>query len=303
MTGPGGVVGDDRAAGADHPAGGDVDEQLHLASERLGSGDRSSAVHHLLAALWLDPAPPSAQALLDRLADEAGPQAADHVPDRHEWTSPEAAARAWLLLATGQTPSGMSLLLDVVTGDLARPWGAWLALWSERLGADVAVDPAALVRACRRLLADPLTREGVDLHPSASLACREVVALVDRTLPEAPTDARLRAMGSAVARRSGRADLATAWAAEAERLEPVYWTTTMAAYALREARRIDAAVAAFRRAAAAEPHDLDIRVDAAATLARADRIDEALVWLDEVLAADPDHPVARAMATDLRHRP
>lgn len=275
---------------------------LERAGSSLDAGDPAAAVDDVVAAVGIEPDHPAVLELLDRVAATAGPTAADLVPERSEWNAEGAATRAWLLLATGHVDQGMSLLLDVVSSDVNRPWGTWLEIWTERLGAELTVSGAALVRACRRLVATVERAPGGSTASSADLACGQVTALVAHFLPMGPPDTRLLTMGSAVARRAGRADLAARWAFDAERLEPVYWTSTMAAYALREAGRTDEAVAAFKRAVAHDPDNLEVRIDAAATLANEDRLTEAIVWLEAVLSVQPDHPLAAPMAAGLRTR-
>lgn len=194
-------------------------ELLEQARERLDAADPAAALGHVMRAVAMAPDHHEVLSMLDGLAATAGDGATDLVPERSEWDAQGAATRSWLLLSTGHISQGMALLLDVVSSDVSRPWGRWLEVWSKRLGADLTVSGAALVRACRRLVATVETSPTGAAISSADLACREVTAVVAHFLATAPADARLLTMGSAVARRAGQAELAAKWAFDAQRLE------------------------------------------------------------------------------------
>lgn len=270
--------------------------EVALARLIMDGGDLTHAADHLGSAFAADPRLPDAHEALTELAGRAGGPAAALVffpPDRSFVGA--VVCRAHLLAACEEWGEAVLLIAGAIRARYDHPWAhvAWLGQEAlpGLLSADVVTQALAhMVTA----LPDPLPEPGRE----AIAPFHELVAAV---VEHHPDDARLAAIGSALARRIGATDQAVAWAERAHRLQPDHIPSIMLGYALRAAGRPDDALRVWREEIARDATDLSLMVDIAELYASTGRAAQGLPWAERAAAARPDDPQAGPAVFGVRY--
>src|SRR6266545_1022749 len=106
---------------------------------------------------------------------------------------------------------------------------------------------------------------------------------------------------SMLARRLGATAEALAWSSRAEELAPSFASALTLGFAHLHLDQLDEAIGAWRKAMARDPSNLELPVQLAWELAACDRLEDALVFVDRVLAVDPSHNAASMAAQAFRY--
>jgi tetratricopeptide (TPR) repeat protein len=272
----------------------EAEGELALARLALDEDDLDHVATHLGHAIAADPSLAAVYRALDDLDDTAGGALALFPADGGVYIG-TGAARSYLLARSGALDEALGLLCLVVRAQPGKPWAA--PGWLTAPGLAGRLDPEQAASALTRLaigLPDPAEPDlAARLRPFLDLARAVVVAHPDRADLAAPL--------SGLARRLGAADEAIAWCRDAERAGPGGPAAIMLGYALRSAGRFDEMHEAWLRALGRDPGNVALHVDIAEGLARRERRDEGLAWLDKALALAPDHPKAFPSACEMRY--
>src|SRR6266498_4467358 len=109
---------------------------------------------------------------------------------------------------------------------------------------------------------------------------------------------------SMLARRLGATAEALAWSSRAEELAPSFASALTLGFAHLHLDQLDEAIGAWRKAMARDPSNLELPVQLAWELAACDRLEDALVFVDRVLAVDPSHNArSEEHTSELQSRP
>ncbi|MEU4479895.1 tetratricopeptide repeat protein [Micromonospora sp. NPDC023966] len=270
-----------------------AEEELALARLALAEGDLRHAADHVAAALVQAPTLPEVHETLARLAAASGGDL-DLFPLGHHAFVGAVVARAHLLAAAGRPAEGLDLLA-AATG--YAPTAEWAAVpWVTAPDLPERLDPERTARILMQVCAtapDPVPRRLREpLRPYLTLARNAVTVH--------PAHPLLLGAASALARRLGEVALAVTWASRGVRAQPTKLGEVWLGYAYRSAGRTRDALAALERAVALDPDDLAVYADIAGTLADHGRLDEALDWIDQALAKDPNFDCAVHTAHRLR---
>ncbi|WP_435135397.1 hypothetical protein [Actinacidiphila sp. bgisy144] len=259
--------------------------EVALARLVMDGGGLAHAADHLGNAFAADPRLPEAHEALTELARHAGGPAAalELFPADRPFVG-AAVCRAHLLAACGEWGEALLLIAKAIRARHDRPWShvAWLTqdALPGRLSPDQVTQALAhMVTA----LPDPLDAAGRE-------AVRPFHELVAAVVARHPGDARLAAIGSALARRVGDTGQAVRWAAQAHRLQPDHIPSIMLGYALRAAGRPDDALRVWCAEIARDASDVSLMVDIAELYASTGRAAQGLPWAERAAAAGPDDP-------------
>ncbi|HEY7177469.1 MAG TPA: tetratricopeptide repeat protein [Micromonosporaceae bacterium] len=273
----------------------EAEGELAMARLAMNARDPARAATHVAAALAADPTLPDAYDMLREL-DAPPMRARDYFPLSDAAELGVIAARSYLAARAGYVNDALSLLVMVAASQPTTAWTSpgWLDLPGTAEQADAADAAETLLYLALRL------DEPVDaallptLGPYLDFARRLVEANPGRADVLAPL--------SGLARRLGAVDEAVAWCEVAEGIAPSPRTAIMLGYAYRAVDRTDDMVAIWEMAVIRDPSNVDIYVDLADHLDRANRPADALAWLDRALGIDPTHHKAVPFAYELRFR-
>lgn len=268
---------------------------LALARLALDTGEEHHAADHIAAAIVHAPTLPEVHEVLAQLAARAG-GGLELFPLDGPVSVGAAVARGHLLAAAGQPAEGLRLL---AAASAHLPTVDWAGVpWTQDPQLPRLVEPDELARIFFQLCAalpDPVAA-------TARPTLRPYLRLARHAVRAHPTHGLLHGAASALARRMGETALAVRWAEAGVRSEPSKVGEVWLGYAHRSAGRVDAALEALRRAVAYDPDDLAVYADIAGTLTDADRLDEALDWIQRALDRDPSYDCAVYTAHRLRYR-
>src|SRR6266540_4218958 len=96
-------------------------------------------------------------------------------------------------------------------------------------------------------------------------------------------------------------DWPLAWSSRAEELAPSFASALTLGFAHLHLDQLDEAIGAWRKAMARDPSNLELPVQLAWELAACDRLEDALVFVDRVLAVDPSYNAASMAAQAFRY--
>ncbi|HKD98914.1 MAG TPA: tetratricopeptide repeat protein, partial [Micromonosporaceae bacterium] len=200
-------------------------------------------------------------------------------------------ARAHLAARAGRPDTALELLIHAVAAEPTVPWlsGGAMSTPAGRAGLAPWRVGALLTLLTRKLDAP------VDADRAKGMA--SLLDLARETADANPADIELAVKLSGFARAAGAGALGAAWCERAERLTPGPVGSVMLGLALRDADRPAEMEAAWTRAIAADPDNLDVYVDLATVLAAQGRKRDGEAWLARALARDPRHD----RSTALRH--
>ncbi|MFF4183701.1 hypothetical protein ACFYZ9_10975 [Streptomyces sp. NPDC001691] len=280
--------GDERLA-----AGGEVS----VARLALHDDDLPHAARHLADAMLHEPQLPELHEALAELCAKAGGAAAarDLFPVEGEVYLGTLVCRAHVEASAGDRDAAVGLIASAIAFDRTKPWAD--AAWLTDPELVALLSPDALAQSVTRVaghLPDPLPEEQrPPLQPFEQLV-RAVAA-------RHPDHALLSAMASGLVRRFGDTAEAVRLAEHAQRTAPGFMPAVMLGNALRSDGRPDEALAVWE-AQLAHAFDDYLAVDLAELYGATGRAADGLPWLEQVLAAEPDHPKAAPALHGLRHR-
>lgn len=270
------------------------EDDARIAHEALAQGDLVHAVHHIGCALSARPLHPEWLGMLDSILRRVpDPLSLAEVDEDEETSFVTASTRAWAYSVKGQWVDALHLVAQVVG---TRPDVAYLG-WVERWLSYPNVLPSI---------------------PFDDLMGAFAIRLV-RDLPrlESPTDpvgenlrsaerifAHVRAVhpgrgfswyaSSSIARKLGKFPEAVDLSRQGAMVEPSFMTAIGHANALREAGRIEEAVAQMHEARRHDPEDVTTFLDVGDMRMDQERWQEAADAYAQVLAKEPSHPFAGA---------
>ncbi|GAA2547243.1 hypothetical protein GCM10010435_15620 [Winogradskya consettensis] len=272
-----------------------ADSDLEQARAALERGEMHHAAGYLAGAIAHAPTLPETHELLRHLADRADDALELFPIEQHAFVG-TVVARAHLLAAAGHPEDGLSLL---VAASGHTPGADWAGVpWVSDPDLAERLEPGLLARTVMQLC----TAIGDPAPESSRPALQPYLTLAGRAIEANPEHAMLLGAGSALARRLGEATQAVEWALRGARLRPAKLSEIWLGYAYRSAGRIPESLAALRRAVMYDPSDLSLYADIAGTLADADRLDDALSWINRALSIDPTFDCAVHTGHRLRYR-
>jgi tetratricopeptide (TPR) repeat protein len=278
----------------------EAEGEVSIGRLALDQGELEHAAGHLANALSIDPGLPDALLALQELAGKA--------PDTHQlFPVDEARVFSGAMIAQAHlsrwadSPDDAVELLAATAAGLAKagqPQPRWQAVrWLEEDDLPTRLDPdrfpAALVRLSLALPDPAPEQQRPPFAPFLRLAYGMVAAHADH--PEVLFSA------SMLARRLGATADALAWSSRAEQLVPSLASATTLGFAHLHLDQIDQAIQAWQKAMARDPTNHELPVQLAWELAARGRLDDALTFVDRVLAVDPHDPRASAAAQAFRY--
>jgi tetratricopeptide (TPR) repeat protein len=266
------------------------EEDAAIAVEALAEGDYKHAADHLAAALAENPGHAPWLSLVDRLKEAPDPLATVPIDGTNAPYFGTAALRGLLLSRLGQPAEGLKLYLDVLSQRPERTgYIAWVldAVRSPKVLKTFGAEQA--LGFIGELLRSPAANGEIP-NPQAVLASYE--PLLQEFLRAFPQDVMIHLASSYILRRAGQTAEAEAAARAAYGLRPDALTSAACASAMRDAGRLEEAVAMFRQGLERDPAADEVRLDLADTLLDAGRVEEALRDYEVVLGRTPDHPWA-----------
>ncbi|WP_067508042.1 tetratricopeptide repeat protein [Actinoplanes sp. TFC3] len=257
-----------------------AERDLEQAREALERGEMHQAADHLAGAIAHAPTDPATHELLGRLAERTGGALELFPIEQHAFVG-TVVARAHLLAAAGRPEDGLPLL---VAASGHTPDVEWAGVpWVRDPELAARVEPGLLAHIVMQLC----TAIGDPAPESGRAALQPYLTLVRHAVDAHAEHAMLLGAASALARRLEEPAQAVDWALRGARLRPSKLAEIWLGYAYRSAGRIPECLAALRRAVMYDPDDLSLYADIAGTLADADRLEDALNWIDRALSKDP----------------
>jgi tetratricopeptide (TPR) repeat protein len=278
----------------------EAEGEVSMGRLALHQGELEHAARHVANALSIDPGLPDALLALQELAGRApDPRQLFPVDDARVFSG-AMIAQAHLSRWADSCNDAVELLAATAAGlaKTGQPQPRWQAVrWLEESDLPARLDPDRFPAAFVRLglaLPDPAPEEQrPPFAPFLRLAHGMVAAHADR--PEVLFSA------SMLARRLGATVDALAWSSRAERLAPSMASATTLGFAHLHLDQIDEAIQTWQKAMARDPANHDLPVQLAWELAAHGRLDDALAFVDRVLAVDPHDPTASAAAQAFRY--
>lgn len=271
--------------------------ELDLARNALSRSDIAHAAVHVAQAIAADPTLSDGYELLEYLyamADDPDHLFPELRSGRSDRFIGDLAARAHLRARAGDPDTALADLTTAAAAEPTKPWmgGGALALPEVRARLDSQRTGRSLSNLALALPRSLDARSRAALQPFLDLAH----AVADAH----PRDIELAVRLSGLARALDRDADADAWCARAESMTPGPLGTIMLGYALRDAQRFREMEIVWARAIEADPDNLDVYIDLAATLIEQDRRPDGERWLARALDRDPACARARALRYSLR---
>jgi len=266
----------------------------------LDDGELEHAAKHLANALSIDPGLPDALLALQQLVGEAPDSRQLFVTEEDRGFSGAMIAQAHLSRWADSPDDAVELLAATAAGlaKAGEPQPQWPHVrWLEEEDLPTQLDPDRFTHVFVRLslaLPDPAPEEQRPPFMPFLRLTRGVVA-AHASHPEVLFSA------SMLARRLGAVQEALAWSSRAEELAPSFATATTLGFARLHLDQIDEAIQAWQKAIARDPTNHDLPVQLAWELATRGRIEDALAFVDRVLAVEPHHGAASAAAHAFRY--
>ncbi len=278
----------------------EAEGELALARLAIDSGELEHAASHLANAFSINPGLPDALLALQQLAGGAADPRRLFPIEGDSAFSGAMIAQAHLLSWAESYDDAVELLASTAAG-LARagqPQLQWEGVrWLEDEQLPARLDPDRFTPVFVRLalaLADPTPKgQRPPFTTFLRLARGMVAAHADH--PQVLISA------SMLARRLGATAEALAWSSRAEELAPSFASALTLGFAHLHLDQLDEAIGAWRKAMARDPSNLELPVQLAWELAACDRLEDALVFVDRVLAVDPSHNAASMAAQAFRY--
>lgn len=278
----------------------EAEGEVALGRLALDDGELEHAARHLANALSIDPGLPDALLALQRLAGQAPDSRLLFVTEGDRAFSGAMIAQAHLSRWADSLDDAVELLAATAAGlaEAGEPQPQWShALWLEEENLPTRLDPDRFTPVFVRLslaLPDPAPEEQrPPFMPFLRLARGMVAAHASH--PEVLFSA------SMLARRLGAVKEALTWSSRAEELAPSFATATTLGFAHLHLDQIDEAIQAWRKAMDRDPTNHELPVQLARELAGRGRLEDALAFVDGVLAVEPDHAAASAAAQAFRY--
>jgi tetratricopeptide (TPR) repeat protein len=188
---------------------------------------------------------------------------------------------------------------------------AWVTLgWTHHHGVDVGYAPKESPRAALGLAVD-CAKKALELDPSCADAysllgfCHlskgehdQAIAMSERSVELAPSNAELLALSANVLNKSGRPERSLVLIQMAMRLCPVYhgWFLWVLGTAYRLTGQTDSAISAFEAASKHNADWLSTHVSLASTLGEIDREEDSKKSVSEILRLKPDFSIKKYIA-------
>jgi tetratricopeptide (TPR) repeat protein len=273
----------------------EAEGEVSMGRLALDDGELEHAARHLANALSIDPGLPDALLTLQELAGKAPDPRQLFPVDEARAFSGAMIAQAHLSRWADACDDAVELLAATAAGlaKAGQPQPRWQAVrWLEDDDLPTRLDrdrfPAAFIR-LSLALPDPAPEEQrPPFAPFLRLARGMAAAHADH--PEVLFSA------SMLARRLGATADALTWSSRAEQLAPSFASATTLGFAHLHLGQIDEAIQAWQKAMARDPTNRELPVRLAWELAARGRLDDALAFVDRVLALDPHDPTASAAA-------
>lgn len=264
-------------------------DNVEHAREALARGDLAQALFHVSSALATEPQNASWRAILDEAIRRA-PDARVFVrADEVKADFITSATRAYVHASRREWVDAFATLGEVI----ALRSDAAFYLWAVEWVVQPEVLDALTAEALEKRVLPPLVRMVSNLPPAldandprranVDAAAQVLAALYGRHTQLVP----LLLTSASVLRRQGRFDTAIELASYAFQLRGDWGGAISVACAYRDAKRVDDAVAWFRRAHSLRPDDAAALLDVGDTLLDAGRLAEAKVAYEQVLTIAP----------------
>jgi tetratricopeptide (TPR) repeat protein len=278
----------------------EAEGEVALARLAIDGGELEHAASHLANALSIDPGLPDALLALQQLAGTAADPRGLFPIEGDSAFSGALIVQAHLLNWAESYDDAVELLASTAAG-LARagqPQLGWEGVrWLEDEQLPARLDPDRFTPVLVRLslaLPDPAPEEQrPPFTPFLRLARGMVAAHADH--PQVLFSA------SMLARRLGATAEALYWSSQAEELAPSFASAVTLGFAHLHLDQLDEAIWAWRKAMARDPGNHELPVQLAWELAARGRVEDALAFVDRVLAIDPGHEAASTAAQAFRY--
>lgn len=280
------------------------DAEAGLALEALARGEPAQAALHLGLALGHDCTNPDWLALLDKMiAASDDPLAL--APLQGEVHYAVAAVHAYILSRQERTAEAIDLLLQVILAlpvdeeTVCLPYFEWAIEWAS----DPAAIPGYPMGRVTRLLGWMLEHyPGLVLHSAPARSVLQQLLLFVRRIPvEVPRNVLFYFGYSSLLRKLGWLIEALAVAEAGYREHPGYQMAMAVALAHEASEDYESWLEYIRLALEQNPEDIGTRLNTADKLWDLDRKEEAVVWYEEVLAREPEHPWGKPSLLALQH--
>ncbi|MFN7976012.1 MAG: tetratricopeptide repeat protein [Acidobacteriota bacterium] len=266
------------------------EEDIAIAREAFGKGERQHALQHLASAVTSDPSRDDWLQLADEILDSDDDPLGLLPVDGTEVYVGTGALHAHALRRLRRPGEALELLLRILGGMPRSPFRAWALAW--------AVDPDVVASLSREVIVTFMRGAmtafpGIVREESERAEVRELLPLAELLGARFPSDADIVWCHAGLLRKAGHHERAIAISRSELAREPTWLSAVGLGNALRDAGDLDGARDSLARALELDPADVTAALDIGDIMLEAGRLEESLAGYEKALERQPHHQWAK----------
>ena len=265
------------------------EEDIRLAEHWLGQGDLKHAAFHAGAALVKNANNPEWLSLLERIITCA-PDPLELAPMGERNYAGTAAMHAYILAHIGRYSEALPLILQVAGRLPEAGYLEWPIRWLQNPAARNAVDLQPLIGFLGMFVNED--QRGPLSDTARKVTLERIPVLLETANDTQAVTSQQAFLFTVMLKRLDRLDIAEKIATRTFATHPDYHSANAMASIYRATGRQSEAVDMYRQAAAFDPSDAAVRLDAGDILEELERFAESAVEYEIVLKREPAHPWA-----------